>query len=56
MTTRLLDTARHPKADDEISGDSPLREIYDDASFQTFLCGVLGIDVHGVGDAVRTTS
>ena len=31
-------------ADDEIASDSPLREIYDDASFRSFLCGVLGID------------
>jgi hypothetical protein len=31
-------------ADDEIAPDSPLREIYHDASFRSFLCGVLGID------------
>lgn len=31
-------------ADDEIPADSPLRSVYDDAAFQSFLCGVLGID------------
>lgn len=38
-------------ADDEIPADSPLREIYDDPSFRSFLCGVLGIDeVHPYAD------
>jgi len=31
-------------ADDEIPVDSALRQIYDDASFRAFLCGVLDID------------
>ncbi len=31
-------------ADDQIPATSPLREIYNDVAFQTFLCGVLGID------------
>ncbi len=31
-------------ADDEIAPDSPLREVYNDDAFRTFLCGVLGID------------
>ncbi len=38
-------------ADDEIPADSPLREIYDDVSFRSFLCGVLGIDeIHPYAD------
>ena len=38
-------------ADDEIPTDSPLREIYDDASFHLFLCGALGIDeIHPYAD------
>ena len=38
-------------ADDEIPADSPLREIYDDSSFRSFLCGVLGIDrIHPYAD------
>jgi len=31
-------------ADDQIPADSPLREVYNDTSFQAFLCAVLGID------------
>lgn len=31
-------------ADDEIPADSPLREVYNDAAFRAFLCGVLGIE------------
>ena len=31
-------------ADDQIPADSPLREVYDDPAFRSFLCGVLGID------------
>lgn len=38
-------------ADDQIPPDSPLREIYDDGSFRSFLCGVLGIDeIHPYAD------
>ncbi len=38
-------------ADDEIPDDSPLREIYGDADFRNFLCGVLGIDeIHPYAD------
>ncbi len=38
-------------ADDEIPSDSPLREIYEDAAFRKFLCGVLGIDeIHPYAD------
>ena len=38
-------------ADDQISADSPLREIYNDASFRSFLCGVLDIDeIHPYAD------
>lgn len=31
-------------ADDQIAADSPLREVYDDPAFRTFLCRVLDID------------
>lgn len=38
-------------ADDEIPEHSPLRAIYDDDSFRSFLCGVLGIDqIHPYDD------
>ncbi len=38
-------------ADDEIPADSPLRDIYEDESFRSFLCGVLGIDeIHPYAD------
>ena len=42
-------------ADDEIPADSPLREIYDDRSFRSFLCGVLGIDeIHPYADSMSS--
>lgn len=31
-------------ADDQVSDTSPLREVYNDPQFRSFLCGVLGID------------
>lgn len=31
-------------ADDELPDDSPLRAVYNDPDFRTFLCGVLGVD------------
>ncbi len=38
-------------ADDEVPSDSPLRDIYGDASFRSFLCGVLGIErIHPYAD------
>ncbi len=38
-------------ADDEIPGDSPLRDVYDDADFRAFLCAVLGIEeIHSYAD------
>lgn len=40
---RQVESSKGLIADDEIPGDSPLREIYDDHSFRMFLCGVLGI-------------
>lgn len=40
---RPVDSSKGLIADDQIPADSPLREIYDDASFRSFLCGVLGI-------------
>lgn len=42
-------------ADDEIPAHSPLRNIYDDASFRRFLCGVLDIDeVHPYADEMSS--
>ena len=42
-------------ADDEIPADSPLRSVYNDAAFQAFLCGVLGIDkAHPYDDALSS--
>ncbi len=42
-------------ADDEIPDDSPLRSVYDDAAFRSFLCGVLGIDeIHPYDDALSS--
>ena len=32
-------------ADDQIPADSPLRDVYEDGSFRSFLCSVLGIEV-----------
>lgn len=38
-------------ADDEVPAKSPLREIYNDADFRAFLCGVLGIEaIHPYAD------
>ncbi|MGI9598752.1 MAG: HalD/BesD family halogenase [Acidimicrobiales bacterium] len=38
-------------ADDQIPTDSPLRDIYNDATFRRFLCRVLGIDeIHPYAD------
>jgi hypothetical protein len=41
---RQVESSKGLIADDEIPADSPLRDIYDDAAFRSFLCGVLGID------------
>ena len=42
-------------ADDEIPADSPLREVYDDPDFRTFLCAVLGIEeIHSYADALSS--
>ena len=52
---RQVESSKGLIADDEIAADSPLREIYDDASFQAFLCGVLGIDqVHPYADELSS--
>jgi len=38
-------------ADDEIPAESPLRSVYNDATFRAFLCGVFGIDeIHPYAD------
>jgi len=38
-------------SDDQIPPQSPLRDVYNDATFQAFLCGVLGIDaIHPYAD------
>ena len=41
---RQVESSKGLLADDQIPPHSPLREIYNDESFRTFLCGVLGID------------
>ncbi len=42
-------------ADDQIADTSPLREIYDDAVFRTFLSGVLGLEaIHPYADRVSS--
>lgn len=38
-------------ADDDVPADSPLRAVYDDDDFRSFLCGVLGISaIHSYDD------
>jgi len=42
-------------ADDQVPTDSPLRELYNDASFRAFLCRVLGIDeIHPYADSLSS--
>ncbi|MFK7917910.1 MAG: 2OG-Fe(II) oxygenase [Ilumatobacter sp.] len=41
---RQIESSKGLIADDELSVDSPLRAIYGDESFRSFLCGVLDID------------
>lgn len=42
-------------ADDQIPADSPLRELYDDGAFRTFLCRVLAIDaIHPYADELSS--
>ena len=48
---RQIDSSKGLIADDQIPADSLLRDIHDDASFRSFLCGVLGIDdIHPYAD------
>ena len=48
---RQVDSTKGLIADDEVPADSPLRDIYDDPSFRSFLCGVFGIDrIHPYAD------
>jgi hypothetical protein len=48
---RQIQSSKGLIADDEIPADSPLRDIYDDAAFRSFLCGVLAIDeIHPYAD------
>lgn len=48
---RQVESTKGLIADDEIPADSPLRDIYNDPSFRSFLCGVFGIDtVHPYAD------
>lgn len=48
---RQVESSKGLIADDEIPADSPLRDIYEDTSFRSFLCGVLGIDaIHSYAD------
>lgn len=52
---RQVDSSKGLIADDEIRADSPLREIYDDATFRSFLCGVLEIDeIHPYADELSS--
>jgi hypothetical protein len=42
-------------ADDQIPADSPLRDVYNDASFRAFLCGVLGVgEIHAYADSLSS--
>ncbi len=42
-------------ADDQIPTESPLRDVYDDAAFRAFLCGVLGIgEIHPYADSLSS--
>ena len=48
---RQVSSSKGLIADDEIPPGSALREIYNDADFKAFLCGVLGIDqIHPYAD------
>lgn len=48
---RQVNSSKGLIADDEIPADSPLRDVYNDPSFRSFLCGVLGIDqIHPYAD------
>ena len=40
---RQVKSSKRLMADDQVSANSALREIYNDAAFRAFLCGVLGI-------------
>lgn len=42
-------------ADDQLSEGSPLRDVYNDDGFRSFLCGVLGIDeIHAYADPLSS--
>ncbi|MDW3179896.1 MAG: 2OG-Fe(II) oxygenase [Acidimicrobiia bacterium] len=42
-------------ADDEVPADSPLRSVYEDGDFRSFLCGVLGIsEIHPYDDQLSS--
>ncbi len=41
---RQITSSKGLIADDQVSATSPLREVYGDAQFRAFLCGVLGIE------------
>ncbi len=44
-------------ADDQVPDDSPLRAVYDDEQFRSFLCGVLGVDaVHPYADRLSSVN
>ncbi len=48
---RQVESSKGLIANDEIAENSPLREIYEGASFRSFLCGVLGInEIHPYAD------
>lgn len=41
---RQVESSKGLIADDQVPADSPLRDVYNDPDFRSFLCGVLGID------------
>ena len=44
-------------ADDQIPSDSPLRSVYDDADFRSFVCGVLGVpSIHPYDDNLSSVN
>ena len=52
---RQIESSKGLIADDEIPAASPLRDIYDDATFRAFLCSVLGIDnIHPYADRLSS--
>lgn len=52
---RQVASSKGLMADDEVPADSPLRSVYDDGDFRTFLCEVLGIsELHPYDDELSS--